>query len=117
MKASPRALPLLAMLAFTGLASAETLLVDRVHQEPRMAMPYQLRYGTAHGVPDDNHRTEAKRVDQDRYIVGTILHSKWSFGAYATAVTAMVKRDDTEVFTEGPIRHEKVQVGRDRPPV
>ena len=39
MNVSLRALPLFAILAFTGLASAETLLVDRVHQEPRMAMP------------------------------------------------------------------------------
>jgi hypothetical protein len=39
MNVSLRALPLFAILAFTGLASAETLLVDRVHQEPRMTMP------------------------------------------------------------------------------
>ncbi len=39
MNASLRSLPLLAMLAFIGIASAETLLVDRVHREPRMAMP------------------------------------------------------------------------------
>ena len=54
MNVSLRALPLLAILAFTGLASAETLLVDRVHQEHRMAMPsrgmsmaqVQSRFGT-----------------------------------------------------------------------
>ncbi len=54
MHVSLRALPLFAILAFTGFASAETLLVDRVHQEPRMAMPsrgmsmaqVQSRFGT-----------------------------------------------------------------------
>jgi outer membrane protein assembly factor BamE (lipoprotein component of BamABCDE complex) len=33
------ALPLVALLAFASVASAETLLVDRVHQEPASAMP------------------------------------------------------------------------------
>lgn len=41
---SLRAMPLVALIAFTamafaGMASAETLLVDRVRQEPKMAMP------------------------------------------------------------------------------
>jgi hypothetical protein len=34
-----RAMPLVALLAFAGTAAAETLLVDRVQQEPTMAMP------------------------------------------------------------------------------
>ena len=34
-----RALPLFALLAFASIASAETLLVERVHQETRAAMP------------------------------------------------------------------------------
>ena len=34
-----RALPLLALLALAGAASAETLLVDRVQQEPTTSMP------------------------------------------------------------------------------
>jgi hypothetical protein len=34
-----RALPLFAVLALAGAASAETLLVDRVQQEPAMSMP------------------------------------------------------------------------------
>lgn len=46
-------LPLLALLALAGTASAETLLVDRVHQENKAAMPahgmtmaqVQARYG------------------------------------------------------------------------
>lgn len=47
-------LPLLALLALAGTASAETLLVDRVHQENKAAMPargmtmgqVQARFGT-----------------------------------------------------------------------
>lgn len=39
MKLRSRALPLFAVLALSGAVSAETLLVDRVHQEPAMAMP------------------------------------------------------------------------------
>ena len=34
-----RAVPLVALLAFAGAASAETLLIDRVHQEPKASMP------------------------------------------------------------------------------
>jgi hypothetical protein len=34
-----RVVPLVALLAFAGTAAAETLLVDRVQQEPTMAMP------------------------------------------------------------------------------
>jgi hypothetical protein len=34
-----RVMPLVALLAFTGTAAAETLLVDRVQQEPTTAMP------------------------------------------------------------------------------
>ena len=34
-----RALPLFAVLALAGAASAETLLIDRVQQEPKMSMP------------------------------------------------------------------------------
>ena len=34
-----RAMPLIALLAVAGLASAETLLVDRVRQEPKRSMP------------------------------------------------------------------------------
>ena len=34
-----RVVPLVALLAFAGTAAAETLLVDRVQQEPAMAMP------------------------------------------------------------------------------
>ena len=39
MKLRSRALPLFAVLALAGAASAETLLIDRVQQEPKMAMP------------------------------------------------------------------------------
>jgi hypothetical protein len=39
MKLRSRALPLVAVLALSGAASAETLLIDRVEQEPSMAMP------------------------------------------------------------------------------
>jgi hypothetical protein len=39
MKLRSRALPLVAVLALSGAASAETLLIDRVQQEPSMAMP------------------------------------------------------------------------------
>ena len=34
-----RAVPLQALLALSGVAGAETLLVDRVHQENKAAMP------------------------------------------------------------------------------
>jgi len=34
-----RAVPVLALLAFAGAASAETLLIERVQEEPRAAMP------------------------------------------------------------------------------
>jgi hypothetical protein len=39
MKLRSRALPLFAVLALSGAVSAETLLIDRVHQEPKMSMP------------------------------------------------------------------------------
>jgi len=39
MKLSCRALPLFAVLVLSGAASAETLLIDRVQQEPKMTMP------------------------------------------------------------------------------
>jgi hypothetical protein len=34
-----RVVPLVALLAFAGAAGAETLLIDRVHQEPKASMP------------------------------------------------------------------------------
>lgn len=48
-----RAVPFLVLLALAGVASAETLLIERVQQEPRAAMPargmsmdqVQARYG------------------------------------------------------------------------
>lgn len=48
-----RALSLFALIALSGAASAETLLIDRVQQEPKAAMPargmtmeqVQARYG------------------------------------------------------------------------
>lgn len=34
-----RVVPLLALLALAGMASAETLLIERVQEEPKMSMP------------------------------------------------------------------------------
>ena len=80
MNVSLRALPLLAMLAFAGLASAETLLVDRVHQEPKMAMPAR---GMSMAQVQSRFGAPASRLDPrggQKHQWPTI--NRWSYPAF-----------------------------------
>lgn len=104
-----RALPLFALLALAGAASAETLLIDRVQQEPKMAMPargmtmeqVQARFG----VP-------AERLDPrggQKHQWPTI--NRWSYPAFVVyfeknkVIDAVAnKADADEIGPKPPIR-------------
>jgi len=104
-----RAMPLVALLAFAGLASAETLLVDRVHQEPKMAMPVR---GTSMAQVQARFGAPAERLDPrggQKHQWPTI--NRWSYPAFIVyfeknkVIDAVAnKADADEIGPKPPIR-------------
>lgn len=109
MNVSLRALPLLAMFAFAGLASAETLLVDRVHQEPKMAMPTR---GMSMSQVQSRFGAPASRLDPrggQKHQWPTI--NRWSYPAFVVyfekskVIDAVANKVDAEeIGPKPPIR-------------
>ncbi len=109
MNVSLRALPLLAMLAFAGLVSAETLLVDRVHQEPKMAMPTR---GMSMAQVQSRFGAPASRLDPrggQKHQWPTI--NRWSYPAFVVyfekskVIDAVANKVDAEeIGPKPPIR-------------
>lgn len=104
-----RAVPLLALLAFAGISSAETLLIERVQQESRTALPargmtmgqVQARYG----VPADRLDPRGGQKRQWPTI------NRWSYPAFtvyfekAKVIDAVAnKADAQEIGPKPPIR-------------
>ena len=104
-----RALPLFALLALTGAACAETLLVDRVQQEPTTSMPVrgmsmdqvQQRFG----APTDRLDPRGGQKHQWPTI------NRWSYPAFTVyfeknkVIDAVAnKADADEIGPKPPIR-------------
>ena len=104
-----RALPLFAILALTGAACAETLLVDRVQQEPTTSMPVrgmsmdqvQQRFG----APTDRLDPRGGQKHQWPTI------NRWSYPAFTVyfeknkVIDAVAnKADADEIGPKPPIR-------------
>jgi hypothetical protein len=104
-----RALPLLALVALGGAASAETLLVDRVQQEPKTSMPMrgmsmdqvQQRFG----APTDRLDPRGGQKHQWPTI------NRWSYPAFTVyfeknkVIDAVAnKADADEIGPKPPIR-------------
>jgi hypothetical protein len=80
------ALPLLALLAFASVASAETLLVERVHQEPKASMPgrgmtmaqVQARFGAPanHLDPRGGQKRQWPTINRWSYPAFTVYFEK-----------------------------------------
>jgi len=104
-----RALPLFALLALAGAASAETLLVDRVQQEPTTSLPVrgmsmdqvQQRFG----APTDRLDPRGGQKHQWPTI------NRWSYPAFTVyfeknkVIDAVAnKADADEIGPKPPIR-------------
>jgi len=86
MKIRFRAVPLAALLAFAGAASAETLLIDRVHQEASAAMPtrgmtmdqVQARFGapTTKLAPRGGQKHQWPTINRWTYAAFTVYFEK-----------------------------------------
>ena len=104
-----RVLPLFALLAIAGAASAETLLIERVREEPAMALPargmsmdqVQARYGTPQDRmdPRGGQRRQWPTINRWRY-ANFIVYFEKSKVIDAVAVQA----DPTETGPKPPIR-------------
>ncbi len=104
-----RAIPLLALLAFAGLASAETLLVDRVREEPKMSMPAR---GMSMAQVQARFGPPASRLDPrggQKRQWPTI--NRWSYPAFVVyfektkVINAVAKKVDAEeIGPKPPIR-------------
>lgn len=104
-----RALPLVALLALAGLASAETLLVDRVQQEPKMSMPTR---GMSMGQVQAHFGTPADRLDPrggQKHQWPTI--NRWSYPTFTVyfeknkVIDAVAnKAGENEIGPKPPIR-------------
>ena len=79
----------------------------RAQHEPvddvRMALPQELSDRAAHRVADRHTSLDADRAEEGRDVVSTVLQSKRTAAAEATAVPTVVERDHPEVVGE---RHE-----------
>ena len=81
-----RALPLLAVLALSGAVSAETLLIDRVQQEPKAEMPtrgmtmaqVQARFGAPSGKldPRGGQKHQWPTINRWSYAAFTVYFEK-----------------------------------------
>jgi len=104
-----RALPLLALLALAGAASAETLLVDRVQQEPTTSMPTR---GMSMDQVQQRFGAPADRLDPrggQKHQWPTI--NRWSYPAFTVYFeknkvidTVANKADADEIGPKPPIR-------------
>ncbi len=104
-----RALPLFALLALAGAASAETLLVDRVQQEPTMSMPVR---GMSMDQVQQRFGAPADRLDPrggQKHQWPTI--NRWSYPAFTVyfeknkVIDAVAnKADADEIGPKPPIR-------------
>jgi hypothetical protein len=109
MKPCSRALPLFAMLALSSAVSAETLLIDRVHQEPKAAMPARgmtMAQVQAHfGAPSERLDPRGGQKHQWPTI------NRWSYPAFTVyfeknkVIDAVAtKVDADEIGPKPPIR-------------
>lgn len=104
-----RAIPLIALLAFAGLVSAETLLVDRVRQEPKMSMPAR---GMSMAQVQARFGAPASRLDPrggQKHHWPTI--NRWSYPAFVVyfeknkVIDAVANKVDAEeIGPKPPIR-------------
>ena len=104
-----RALPLLAVLALAGTASAETLLIDRVQQEPMAFMPVR---GMTMEQVKARFGEPAERLDPrggQKLQWPTI--NRWSYPAFTVyfeknkVIDAVAnKADETEIGPKPPVR-------------
>ena len=104
-----RAMPLFALLALAGAASAETLLVDRVQQEPKMSMPTR---GMSMDQVQQRFGAPADRLDPrggQKHQWPTI--NRWSYPAFTVyfeknkVIDAVAnKADADEIGPKPPIR-------------
>ena len=101
-----RAMPLVALLAFAGATSAETLLVDRVHQEPRASMPSR---GMSMAQVQARFGAPADRLDPrggQKHQWPTI--NRWSYPGFVVyfernkVIDAVVNRVDAEEIGPKP---------------
>jgi outer membrane protein assembly factor BamE (lipoprotein component of BamABCDE complex) len=104
-----RALPLLAVLALAGTASAETLLIDRVQQEPMAFMPVR---GMTMAQVQARFGEPAERLDPrggQKHQWPTI--NRWSYPAFTVyfeknkVVDAVVKKADADEIGPKPPIH------------
>jgi len=104
-----RTVPLLALLAFAGAASAETLLIDRVQQENKAAMPTRgmtmAQVEARFGAPADRLDPRGGQKRQWPTI------NRWSYPGFTVyfekskVIDAVAnKADDTEVGPKPAIR-------------
>ena len=104
-----RALPLFALLALAGAASAETLLVDRVQQEPTTSLPVR---GMSMDQVQQRFGAPADRLDPrggQKHQWPTI--NRWSYPAFTVyfeknkVIDAVAnKADADEIGPKPPIR-------------
>ena len=104
-----RLLPLAAMLAFAGAVSAETLLVDRVQQESKAAMPTR---GMSMAQVEARFGAPADRLDPrggQKHQWPTI--NRWSYAAFTVyfeknkVIDAVANQADAdEIGPKPPIR-------------
>jgi len=104
-----RTVPLLAVLAFAGVVSAETLLIERVQQENNAAMPAR---GMTMAQVEARFGAPADRLDPrggQKHQWPTI--NRWSYPAFTVyfeknkVIDAVAnKADETEVGPKPPIR-------------
>jgi hypothetical protein len=104
-----RALPLFAVLALSGVASAETLLVDRVREEPATAMPAR---GMTMAQVEARFGAPADRLDPrggQKHQWPTI--NRWSYPAFTVyfekskVIDAVAnKADADEIGPKPPVR-------------
>lgn len=103
------AIPLLALLAFAGASSAETLLIERVQEEPTAAMPargmsmaqVEARYGapTERLDPRGGQKRQWPTINRWSYPAFTVYFEKTRVvDAVAT------KADPQEIGPKPPIR-------------
>ena len=104
-----RSMPMIAMLAFAGAASAETLLVDRVQQESKAAMPTR---GMSMAQVEARFGAPADRLDPrggQKHQWPTI--NRWSYAAFTVyfeknkVIDAVANQADAdEIGPKPPIR-------------
>ena len=104
-----RTVPLLALLAFAGAASAETLLIERVQEEAQVAMPTRgmtmAQVEARFGAPADRLDPRGGQKRQWPTI------NRWSYPAFTVyfekskVIDAVLnKADETEIGPKPAIR-------------